>query len=56
MHCEDTTHFVEDCRGRVRQCDECGDYACEVSISLQYGRWLCAHCLFSMIDYEPLPA
>jgi recombinational DNA repair protein (RecF pathway) len=45
MHyCNDTTHAREDCGGEVRQCAECGGFACEFSISFERGHWLCAHC------------
>ena len=48
MHCEDTTHFVEDCRGIVRQCEDCHGYACELTVSFHDGRWLCTYCY---VDY-----
>ena len=37
MHqCEDTAHFVEDCRGIVRQCEECGGYLTTAHMHLDY--------------------
>jgi hypothetical protein len=45
MHyCQDSAHAPEDCGGEVRQCAECGGWACEFSGSVVHGRYLCAHC------------
>jgi hypothetical protein len=56
MHyCQDSTHAPEDCGGEVRQCAECGGWACEFSISRVRQQWLCIHCRWNLeleAEYE----